>query len=266
MARARGDRRARIAGPPSLRPRADQGHALRRAATARRLQLHRDAAAALEEVYAARPRPAPGRAGAPLLPAAPAGVAEQGGRLRPPRRRSSGGPARLRGGGASLRDGADAGRPRTTARCDLLLELGDAQARAGDMRAAQGSFLEAADLAERLGLARAACRGGARLRRAGSSGRSRAATPSTCRCSSGRWPRSAMRTARCGSGCSRGLAGGPLRDTSLPAQRKRGVSEEALAMARRLGDPGTIAYAIAGFIPANHSPEFIPTRSSWGPS
>ena len=31
-------------------------------------------------------------------------------------------------------------------------------------------------------------------------------------------------------------------------------------MARRLGDPGTLAYAIAGYIPANHSPDFIPRQ------
>ena len=44
------------------------------------------------------------------------------------------------------------------------------------------------------------------------------------------------------------LSGGPLRDTTFPPERKRLLSEQALAMARRLGDPATLAYAIAGYI------------------
>jgi tetratricopeptide (TPR) repeat protein len=53
------------------------------------------------------------------------------------------------------------------------------------------------------------------------------------------------------------LAGGPLRDATFPPERKRVLSEEALDMARRIGHPGTLAYALAAYIAANHSPDFI---------
>jgi tetratricopeptide (TPR) repeat protein len=51
------------------------------------------------------------------------------------------------------------------------------------------------------------------------------------------------------------LAGGPLRDASFPPERKAALSREALEMARRIGDPATLAYALDGYIPANESPE-----------
>ena len=44
------------------------------------------------------------------------------------------------------------------------------------------------------------------------------------------------------------LASGPLRDPSLGQARKHAMSTEALDMARRLGDPQTLAYAITGYI------------------
>ena len=50
------------------------------------------------------------------------------------------------------------------------------------------------------------------------------------------------------------LAGGPLRDGRFPPERKAVLSEEALAMARRLDDPSTLAYAIQGYIVAHHAP------------
>ena len=88
------------------------------------------------------------------------------------------------------------------ARCELLLALGDAQARAGDMRAAKDTFHEAAELAERHDLpehlARAALGYGGRIIWEVSRDDPRL----TSRCSSGPWPRSDARTARCASGCS----------------------------------------------------------------
>jgi hypothetical protein len=54
------------------------------------------------------------------------------------------------------------------------------------------------------------------------------------------------------------LAGGPLRDASFPPERKARLSEEALAMARRLqDDSATLAYAMHGYILGHHSPDHV---------
>jgi predicted ATPase len=86
-------------------------------------------------------------------------------------------------------------------RCDLLLSLGDAQARAGDPATAKETFLAAAELARRTGspdrLARAALGYGGRFLWA------RAwATPSWCPCSRKLSAHFPTRTANCGFGCS----------------------------------------------------------------
>ena len=47
------------------------------------------------------------------------------------------------------------------ARCELLLSLGEAEARAGDSPAAKKAFLDAAEIAQRLGLARELARAAA---------------------------------------------------------------------------------------------------------
>jgi DNA-binding SARP family transcriptional activator len=142
-------------------------------------------------------------------------------------------------------------------RCDLLLALGDAQARAGDTATSKESLREAADLAEGLGLtehlAKAALGYGGRFVWEFPRGdvdhvplleRALAAVgeeDSTLR---------VRLLAR--------FAGGPLREVRFPLERKWSLSEQALAMARRIGDPETLAYAISGYIVARHSPEFAP--------
>ena len=50
------------------------------------------------------------------------------------------------------------------------------------------------------------------------------------------------------------LGGGPLRASVDPA--RRALTSEALAIARRLDDPPTLAYALAGYIAAHHSPDY----------
>jgi tetratricopeptide (TPR) repeat protein len=55
------------------------------------------------------------------------------------------------------------------------------------------------------------------------------------------------------------LAGGPLRDT-LPREPREAMSQEALEMARRLGDPATLAYALDGRHCANMGPEVVELR------
>ena len=146
---------------------------------------------------------------------------------------------------------------RTAHRCELLLALGDAQARAGDMATSKQSLREAADLAERLGLtehlARAALGYGGRF------------VWEFPRGDVDHVPLLERALAAVGEEDSKlrvrllaRFAGGPLRDLSFPLERKWSLSEQALAMARRIGDPETLAYAISGYIVARHSPEFAP--------
>jgi DNA-binding SARP family transcriptional activator/tetratricopeptide (TPR) repeat protein len=140
------------------------------------------------------------------------------------------------------------------ARCDLLLAIGEAKGRGGDSPASKSAFREAAELADEHGLperlAHAALGYGGRII----------------------WERqqhdqhlvplleralavldeddSALRVRLLAR-----LAGGPLRSIRFPPQRRFKLSREALEMARRLDDPGTLAYALDGYIPANESPE-----------
>lgn len=133
--------------------------------------------------------------------------------------------------------------PDEATRCELLLELGDAQAKGGDLISAKETFVGAADAARRLDaptqLGRAALGYGGRYVwfRAGSDQRliplledALAKTPDTD---------SALR--------ARLLArlAGALRDR--PAlERRAALSREAVEMARRLGDRSTLAYALDG--------------------
>ena len=52
----------------------------------------------------------------------------------------------------------------------------------------------------------------------------------------------------------------------LPAGTRESLSEEALEMARRIGDSGTLAYALAGYNAAHHSPAFPPRQVVLRPS
>ena len=144
-------------------------------------------------------------------------------------------------------------------RCELLVSLGDAQARAGDTPAAQQSFLEAAGLAERLGLpehlARAALGYGGRFIWEVSRDDAQYLSLLERALAALGEEDSTLRVRLLAR-----LAGGPLRDATLPPQRRRSVSHEALAMARRIGDPATLAYALSGYSAANHSPDFTPKQ------
>ncbi len=241
------------------------GHALIRdtlydeLSTARRLQLHRDAAAALEDVYSNDLDPHLAELAhhfsAGSVPNRAFDYANRAGD-RAAAQLAFEEATRLYAMALTL-------VAEDTARCDLLVKLGDAQARAGDMRTGQGSFLEAADLAERLGLperlASAALGYGGRIIWEVSRGDTEH-VPLLERALAALGDEDSPLRVR----LLARLGGGPLRDSVFAAHRKREASEEALAMARRIGDPGTIAYAIAGFIPANHSPEFIPTQIALG--
>jgi class 3 adenylate cyclase len=143
-------------------------------------------------------------------------------------------------------------------RCELLLALGDVQARAGDGDAARATFLAAAGLARQLGraeeLARAALGYGGRFVWEAARGdpnlvllledavRSLGDADSDLR---------ARVLAR--------LAGGPLRDQVDRGPRDR-LSAEAVDIARRLGDPATVAYVLDGRYAAVWWPENLEER------
>jgi tetratricopeptide (TPR) repeat protein len=139
-------------------------------------------------------------------------------------------------------------------RCELLLALGDAQGRVGDTPAAQQSFRDANDLAESLGLplymARAALGYGGRV------------IWEVSRGDVDRVPLLERALAALGTADSTErvalltrLAAGPLRDASYPPRRRRSLSKEALEMARRLGDPRTVADALSGYLAAHENPD-----------
>ncbi len=136
--------------------------------------------------------------------------------------------------------------------CDLLLAIGDALARAGDTPASKRRFAEAAQLAEKRGLAeqlaRAALGYGGRIVWEVSRDDDRL-IPLLERALEALPPRDGPLRVRLLARLA-----GPLRDARFPAERRHAIADEALAMARRLEDPPTLAYALAGYLPAHMSP------------
>jgi DNA-binding SARP family transcriptional activator len=219
----------------------------------RRLRLHERAGAALEAVHAADLSPHLSELAQHYVAAAPAGPVDKAVDY-----------ARRAGDQAvSQLAFEEAVRHYETAltlvddgvaRCELLLVLGDARARAGDQRAAKEAMAEAAQLAERHGLhehlGRAALGYGGRI------------IWEVSRDDAKLVPLLERAIAAQGDGDSplrvrllARLAGGPLRDASFPPERKASLSEEALAMARRLDDTATLAFALHGYILGHHAPD-----------
>jgi predicted ATPase len=147
--------------------------------------------------------------------------------------------------------------PDEQRRCELLIAAGEAMARAGDAAAAKKTFLEAAELAERVGLAdhlaRAALGYAGRFvfTRAGAD--SRAAPLLESALSALGSTDSALR--------AKALArlAGLLRDRSSQEPRLS-YSREAVEIGRRLGDSGTLAYALNGLHAANWAPDTAEQR------
>ena len=131
--------------------------------------------------------------------------------------------------------------PVDGARCDVLLALGDVQARAGDQSAARETFLEAADLATELDLpehlARAAIGYGGRFVWARAASDERLIPLLEAALAASDEGDSVLR--------ARLLArlSGALRDRP-PEGSAAAVSERAVAMARRIDDRATLAYAL----------------------
>ena len=137
-------------------------------------------------------------------------------------------------------------------RCGLLLALGEAATAAGDQAEARTAFLRAADLARRLGLAdelaRAAIGYGGRFAwlRAGDDER---IVPLLEQALAALPPGDSIPRAR----LLARLAGALRDEPSI--ERRDDLSREALEMARRLGDPGTLSYAILARWPSIGGPD-----------
>jgi DNA-binding SARP family transcriptional activator/tetratricopeptide (TPR) repeat protein len=127
-------------------------------------------------------------------------------------------------------------------RCELLLALGDAQARGGDLPSAKGAFARAAEVARSVNapeqLARAALGYGGRFIwfRAGKDRRLIPLLEEALEALPGDNPLRARLLAR--------LAGA-LRDQPVP-ERRASLSREAVRIARSLGERATLAYALEG--------------------
>ena len=133
--------------------------------------------------------------------------------------------------------------PHDEARCDLLLALGDAEARAGNMPEAKNAFLAAAEIARHRGmpeaLAQAAVGYGGRIvwARAGHDLRLVALLRDAL---AGLPPSDSPLRVRLLARLA-----GALRDEPSPEARAA-LGAQAVEMARRLDDPATLAYALDG--------------------
>lgn len=145
----------------------------------------------------------------------------------------------------------------TLERCRLLLALGDAHARAGDDPAAKATFLRAADLARSAALpemvARAAAGYGGRFLWTHGLTDERLVPMLEEGLSAVGTEDSALRV-RLLSRLAAALRHGPTR------ARRVHLMEEAIQMARRIGDPITIASALTAAESALHAPHTAPER------
>ncbi|HET8873286.1 MAG TPA: hypothetical protein VFM83_06330, partial [Gaiellaceae bacterium] len=144
--------------------------------------------------------------------------------------------------------------PDETVRCDLLLGLGGAYGRAGDTPRSKQAYREAARLAEALHLpdklGRAALGYGGRISWEVSRDDEHLAHLLERALAALSTEDSTLRVRLLAR-----LAGGPLRDSRADAQRRRSLGVEALAMARRIRDPSTLAYALSGYASSHLSPD-----------
>ena len=221
----------------------------------RRMRLHRLAGDALEEVYAEALDPHLAELAHHFARAAPAGDSQKA--IDYARRAGDRASSLLAyEEAARLYEAALTLTVGDIRRCELLLALGDARARAGDTPASKRAFRDAAELAENLELsdhlAQAALGYGGRL------------VWDVARDDPSVLPLLERALVAIGSEDTPArvrllarLAGGPLRDASFPRERRAALSREALDMARRLGDSSTLAYALVCYIQANLSPDSV---------
>ncbi len=228
---------------------------------ARRVTLHERAGEAIEAMHAADLDPELAELAHHFFEAAPGGNLQRAAEYarlagdRAARLLAFEEAVRLYGMALGLRQTADADR------CAVLLALGDAQARSGDTPGSKQTFDEAAGLAGELGLpeqlARAALGYGGRIIWEVSRDSDHLRLLLERALAALSTADSILRVQLLAR-----LAGGPLRDASIPRERSQALSLEALEMARRIGDPATLAYALAGYTFSRHSPDF--TREQLG--
>ena len=252
---------------PGARGRLRFSHALVRDAlyeeltAARRMLLHRRVAEALEGLYAGDPEPHLAELAHHFCEAVPAGDAATA--VDHARRAGDRATtllayeeaARLYALGLDIVASAGGGDAE---RCELLLRLGDVQARAGDIAASRAAFLDAAEVATAARLpelrARAALGYGGRFVWARAWG-----DVNLVPLLEGALAALPERDSDLRVRLLSRLAGGPLRDT-LPAESRVAMSERAVDMARRLGDPATLAYALSGRHCADWGPDALDDR------
>jgi DNA-binding SARP family transcriptional activator len=151
-------------------------------------------------------------------------------------------------------------------RCDVLLALGDACARAGDTSAAKRSFRDAAELADAHGLpeqlGRAAVGYGGRIIWAVSRDDDQLLSLIERALEALGDEAPELRVELLAR-----LAAGPLRDASFPPELQQARGEEAVAIARRLGDPKLLAHALAGYTQSHLAPDLyvdlLPASEEW---
>jgi DNA-binding SARP family transcriptional activator len=233
------------------------GHALIRdtlydgLTAASRMQLHREVGEALEATYAADPEPHLAELAQHFVAAAPLGLAEKA--VEYSRRAGDRAAAQL-----AFEEAARHYEIALTlvappaARCEMLLSLGDAQARAGNSAAAKEAFREAADLAEAGGLAhqlaRAAVAYGGRFAWARGSA-DPALVPLLERALSAIGKQDVGLRIRLLARLAASIRDHPSRE------RRARLGEEALRLARDQADPATLAAAVEGHWIAVEGPD-----------
>ena len=222
---------------------------------ARRIRLHREIGEALERVYQ-EPEPHLTELAHHFLAAAPAGDVEKAIDYA---RRAGERAARLLAYEEAVRlfqtalDTLELQKPADErTRCELLLELGDAQARAGEGPNSRETFLGAADAARRVGapelLALSALGYGGRFVWA-RAGTDRYLIPLLEQALDALGREDSALRVRVMSRLA-----GALRDQHDRKPRAR-LSEEAVETARRISEPATLAYALDGRFAATLWPE-----------
>jgi DNA-binding SARP family transcriptional activator len=229
----------------------------------RRVQLHRRVGDALERLYANNLEPHLAELAYHFYESARPAVAEKA--LAYARRAAERSlrllayeeAARLFAVALQLLD--DIESPDGAIRCELLLDLGDAYARAGNTPRSKQIYREAARTAETLRLpdqlGRAALGYGGRLIWEASREDEHLVPLLEKALVALGDEDSTLRVRLLGR-----LAGGPLRDASADAGRRRALGAQALEMARRIGDPATLAYALSGYINSRVSPASVPDQ------
>jgi DNA-binding SARP family transcriptional activator len=144
-------------------------------------------------------------------------------------------------------------------RCELLLALGDAYARAGDMPRSKQTYRDAARLAESLRLpdqlARAALGYGGRFIWDASRDDEFFVHLLESALAALGDEDSSLRVRLLAR-----LAGGPLRDLTADPLRRQALGAQALEIARRIGEPSTLAYALHGYLSSHLSPDSTPEQ------